>query len=246
VGVTMIVLAVSKKAAMTAEQLDAIRAVVRVRRVCARLGSLLTIACPPMGCHPQCPGVTVVCSEEETPMGTAGPLALARAHLEGTEPFFVFNSDVACEYPLADLLAFHRARGKEGTIMVTPVSDPSKYGVVVYGADGRITEFLEKPSPPFKSTRINAGLYVFNPSILRRIPVRACVCWRRWCGVVCVVCGVGGVGVVVVDVVDVVVVVVVVGGGGVVVVVVGGGGGGGVLWRWLFLAECTGGALAAM
>ena len=51
-------------------------------------------------------------------MGTAGPLALARAHLEGAEPFFVFNSDVACEYPLADLLAFHRRHGREGTIMV--------------------------------------------------------------------------------------------------------------------------------
>ena len=47
-------------------------------------------------------GVKIVCSREETPMGTAGPLALARDILDdGTgEPFFVLNSDVICEYPL--------------------------------------------------------------------------------------------------------------------------------------------------
>jgi mannose-1-phosphate guanylyltransferase len=44
---------------------------------------------------------------------------------------FVFNSDVICNYPLDKLIEFHKSHGKEGTIMVTEVSDPSKYGVVV-------------------------------------------------------------------------------------------------------------------
>ncbi|CAE7700128.1 unnamed protein product [Symbiodinium sp. KB8] len=116
-------------------------------------------------------GVKVTVSLEETPMGTAGPLALAREHLKTPtdEPFFVFNSDVTCEYPLADLLAFHKAHGKEGTIMVTQVKDPSKYGVVVYGEDGRIERFVEKPTQ-WVGDRINAGLYIFSPSILARIP----------------------------------------------------------------------------
>lgn len=35
------------------------------------------------------------------------------------EPFFVFNSDVTCSYPLEDMLSFHRAHGKEGTILVS-------------------------------------------------------------------------------------------------------------------------------
>ena len=58
---------------------------------------------------------------------------MARKHLvDGSNsPFFVFNSDVICVYPLEQLLAFHRAHGKEGTILVTKVEDPSKYGVVV-------------------------------------------------------------------------------------------------------------------
>lgn len=107
------------------------------------------------------------------PISAAGPLALARKHLDdgSGDPFFVFNSDVTCEYPLKDLLAFHRSHGKEGTIMVTRVDEPSKYGVVVHDATGRIQHFVEKPQT-FVGNHINAGLYCFNPSILNRIELR--------------------------------------------------------------------------
>ena len=101
----------------------------------------------------------------------AGPVALAREHLDDGEPFFVFNSDITCEYPLQDLLDFHRRHGKEGTICVTRVAEPSKYGVVVSNEHGCIQHFVEKPQT-FVGNRINAGLYVFNPSILDRIEPR--------------------------------------------------------------------------
>jgi len=56
--------------------------------------------------------------------------------------------------------------------MVTQVSEPSKYGVVVYEeAGGRITRFVEKPQV-YVGNKINAGIYIFNPSILERIPPR--------------------------------------------------------------------------
>eukprot|EP00753_Platysulcus_tardus_P022584 PLAT9788.1.p2 GENE.PLAT9788.1~~PLAT9788.1.p2 ORF type:complete len:388 (-),score=156.51 PLAT9788.1:174-1337(-) len=118
-------------------------------------------------------GITISCSQEEEPLGTAGPLALAREKLDvgDGEPFFVFNSDVTCEFPLDELLAFHKAHGAEGTIMVTKVEEPSKYGVVVADDDGRIERFVEKPKE-FVGNHINAGLYIFNPSILDRIEMR--------------------------------------------------------------------------
>lgn len=50
--------------------------------------------------------------------------------------FFVFNSDVICEYPLDKLVEYHQAHGNEGTIMVTQVEDPSRYGVVVAKENG--------------------------------------------------------------------------------------------------------------
>lgn len=86
-------------------------------------------------------------SHEKTPMGTAGPLALAKEILTagGNDTFFVFNSDVTCEYPLKNLLEFHKSHGKEGTLMVTKVEEPSKYGVVVTDNTGKIQRFVEKP-----------------------------------------------------------------------------------------------------
>ena len=54
---------------------------------------------------------------------------------------------------------------------MTKVEEPSKYGVVVYEADtGRIKRFVEKPQE-YVSNKINAGLYIFSPSVLDRIEV---------------------------------------------------------------------------
>jgi len=113
-------------------------------------------------------GIKISYSHETEPLGTAGPLALARELLNDGEPFFVLNSDVICEFPFADLLAFHKAHGAEGTIMVTKVEEPSKYGVVISQDDGKILKFVEKPQV-FVGNKINAGIYIFNPSILSRI-----------------------------------------------------------------------------
>ena len=117
--------------------------------------------------------VKITISLESEPLGTAGPLRLAAKHLDNGsgEPFFVFNSDVTCEYPLKEMLAFHRAHGKEGTIMVTKVEEPSKYGVVVHDTQGKIQHFVEKPQT-FVGNHINAGLYCLSPSVLKRIEMR--------------------------------------------------------------------------
>jgi mannose-1-phosphate guanylyltransferase len=88
-------------------------------------------------------------------------------------PFFVLNSDVICDYPFKELAAFHKAHGDEGTIIVTKVEEPSKYGVVVHepGHASRIEKFVEKPVE-FVGNRINAGIYMLNPSVLSRIELR--------------------------------------------------------------------------
>ena len=52
--------------------------------------------------------------------------------------------------------------------MVTTVEDPSKYGVVVADENHKIERFVEKPKE-FISNKINAGLYLFNTSMIDRI-----------------------------------------------------------------------------
>ena len=58
----------------------------------------------------------------------------------------------------------------EATIFLTPVEDPSAFGVVPTEDDGRVISFVEKPAPGEAPTNlINAGTYVLEPSVLDRI-----------------------------------------------------------------------------
>ena len=111
---------------------------------------------------------------ETEPLGTAGPLKLAEKILgKDDTPFFVLNSDVICDFPFNQLAEFHNQHGDEGTIVVTKVEEPSKYGVIVHkpGQTSRIDRFVEKPVE-FVGNRINAGIYILNPSVLKRIELR--------------------------------------------------------------------------
>ena len=84
-------------------------------------------------------------------------------------PFFVLNSDVICQFPFKELLDFHNSHGREGTLMTTPVEDPSKYGVVcLKSGSTEIERFVEKPQN-FVGDQINAGIYIFTPKVLARI-----------------------------------------------------------------------------
>jgi NDP-sugar pyrophosphorylase family protein len=115
-------------------------------------------------------GMHVEVTHEEEPLGTAGALKNAQS-LVGGETFLAFNGDVLTDVDLGEVLRFHRDRASVTTILLTPVEDPSAFGVVPTEDDGRVTGFIEKPPPGEAPTNlINAGVYVFEPSVLERIP----------------------------------------------------------------------------
>ena len=66
---------------------------------------------------------------EPRPMGTAGGIRHA-ARGRVSETFLALNGDVLADAPLADLVAAHRACSAVATIALTPVEDPSRYGLV--------------------------------------------------------------------------------------------------------------------
>ncbi|OHT10123.1 Nucleotidyl transferase family protein [Tritrichomonas foetus] len=111
--------------------------------------------------------VQIIPSIESSPLGTAGPIALAKDHLRGHR-FFMLNSDIISQYPFRDLLNFHLAKGGEGTIMSWDVEDPSRFGVILSDENQCITSFVEKPKN-FVGNAINAGHYIFEPSVIDRI-----------------------------------------------------------------------------
>jgi mannose-1-phosphate guanylyltransferase len=119
----------------------------------------------------RCAGATLTYIVESEPLDTAGAIRFA-ASQSGTEStFLVLNGDVLTDLDLEGLIAFHRASGAEATISLTPVEDPSAFGVVPTDADGRVEAFIEKPAPGTAPTNlINAGTYVLEPSVMARIP----------------------------------------------------------------------------
>ena len=106
---------------------------------------------------------------EDEPLGTGGGIAFAGRELDGS--FFALNGDSLREADLGEMVAFHRSTGAKATILLTPVVDPSRYGLVRTAADGRVETFLEKPRPEEIDTDlINAGLYVLEPEVLDLVP----------------------------------------------------------------------------
>jgi mannose-1-phosphate guanylyltransferase len=106
---------------------------------------------------------------EEEPLGTGGAIGFAAQGLDAS--FFALNGDSLREADLDELVRFHRATGAKATILLTPVADPSRYGLVRVTTDGRVESFLEKPRPEEIDTDlINAGLYVLEPEVLALIP----------------------------------------------------------------------------
>ncbi len=115
-------------------------------------------------------GMHMEVTHEEVPLGTAGAIKNAQSVIGG-DTFLVFNADVLTDADLGELLDFHRDKRAEATILLTPVEDPSAFGVVPTDEDGRVTGFIEKPPPGQAPTDlINAGAYVLEPSVLDRIP----------------------------------------------------------------------------
>ena len=115
-------------------------------------------------------GLSITYSFEEELRGTAGGVKKLEKELGG-DTFLIISGDALTDLDLSALVAFHREHGKLATLVVTPVSDPSKYGVVITEEDGRITGFQEKPGrEEAKSFVANSGIYVFEPQVLEMIP----------------------------------------------------------------------------
>ena len=117
-------------------------------------------------------GVRLRFLTEPSPMGTAGAYKFAAGAIKETT--VVFNGDILTDLDIASVIESHRARSADATIVLAPVDDPSKFGLVETGPDGEVLRFLEKPSAATLEelglNTINAGIYVLEPGLLDLIP----------------------------------------------------------------------------
>ncbi|WP_395152333.1 sugar phosphate nucleotidyltransferase [Ilumatobacter sp.] len=120
----------------------------------------------------KCGDVNLTYAVEPEPLDTGGAIRFAAESAGINETFVVANGDVLTDLSVADLLAAHRSRKAEATMHLTGVDEPSAFGVVALegAADGgidRIVDFVEKPEPGTEpSNLVNAGTYIFEPSVL--------------------------------------------------------------------------------
>jgi len=110
-------------------------------------------------------GVSLRYVAESEPLGTGGPLLLARELLD--ERFVVCNGDILTDIDLSAQLAAHERTGAVATLALVAVEDASAYGLVRCAADGQVLEFVEKPSERGSGVPlISAGAYVLQRSVL--------------------------------------------------------------------------------
>ena len=114
-------------------------------------------------------GVWIRYAVEGTPLGTGGAFKNAEEQIDSTT--VVFNGDVLTSIDLSAVIARHREKGAVATLVLTPVENPSAYGLVETSADGWVQRFVEKPGPDeITCNTINAGIYVLEPSVLNYMP----------------------------------------------------------------------------
>ena len=109
-------------------------------------------------------GVALTYSVEDSPLGTAGSVILARQQLN--ETFVVISGDSLTDIDLGAAARFHRERKAIATIVLKPVPNPLEYGVVVVDEGGAVQRFIEKPSwGEVISDLANTGIYILDPAV---------------------------------------------------------------------------------
>ena len=113
-------------------------------------------------------GVNITYVEEDEPLGTAGPLKLAKDYLK--DSFIVTNGDELKTINIPRMFRLHKRKDALATIALTTVTDPTQYGVAKVSGS-RILEFVEKPkAEEAPSNLINSGFYIMEPEVIEMIP----------------------------------------------------------------------------
>jgi len=112
-------------------------------------------------------GVKISYIEEEKELGTAGSLNLMK---KPERHFFMLNGDVLANIDLHGMVHSHRKNKGLATIALTPMEDPSRFGVAKLEGD-KILEFIEKPEKGREPSKfINAGVYLLEPEVIDYVP----------------------------------------------------------------------------
>ncbi len=115
--------------------------------------------------------------QEFEPLGTAGGLYHFRDQIRCGNPdyFFVLNGDVCADFPLIEMLEFHKThREKQKAIVTLMATEATRQQSLIYGCiienkeNNTLEHYVEKPST-FISTLVNCGVYIFSPEVFQQM-----------------------------------------------------------------------------
>ncbi len=111
-------------------------------------------------------GVSLSYLIQEDPKGLAHAVNISRDFI-GDDRFLMYLGDNLIQEDLTKFVRDFNGKGLNASILLTPVDEPSRFGIAVLEGD-RIVKVVEKPQVPPSNLAI-VGLYLFDPSIFEGI-----------------------------------------------------------------------------
>ncbi|MCU0817488.1 MAG: glucose-1-phosphate thymidylyltransferase RfbA [Cypionkella sp.] len=108
-------------------------------------------------------GLSLTYIVQPSPDGLAQAYLLADDFLNGAPSVMVLGDNIFFGHGLPELLISAGAQERGATVFGYHVSDPERYGVVGFDAEGRVTQIVEKPQNPPSSFAVT-GLYFLDGS----------------------------------------------------------------------------------
>ncbi len=106
-------------------------------------------------------GLSLTYIEQPSPDGLAQAYLLARDFLDGAPSAMVLGDNIFFGHGLPVVLAVADAKTEGGTVFGYRVTDPERYGVVDFDADGGVKAIVEKPEVAPSSYAVT-GLYFLD------------------------------------------------------------------------------------
>jgi D-glycero-alpha-D-manno-heptose 1-phosphate guanylyltransferase len=113
-------------------------------------------------------GMKLVYSCENKPLGTAGALRLALP-LVKSDPVLVMNGDSYCDADLTQFARRHNEVDSKVSLVLSQVTDVSRYGAVKIDGKCAIVSFREKGCQSGEGM-ISAGIYLLARTVIAAIP----------------------------------------------------------------------------